>query len=170
MKQISSLLARLNKQDRLGQLTKLRLTQGCQRAGLTEDIWKINKIPETKLCWKDNLACLIVAKARTLGINIRSESDLWTTIGYGAKIREFLGTRLQKKCGTSINETGLIYLNQLLDVKGERLITWQQFKRYQGRSSKGKKAEWFKVIEKKVLERPEGREVKSHFKTNRNNA
>ena len=50
MKQISSLLARLNKQDRLGQLTKLRLMQGCQRAGLTKDIWKINQIPETKLC------------------------------------------------------------------------------------------------------------------------
>src|SRR6185295_9140483 len=102
IKQISSLLARLNKQDRLGQLMKLRLTQGCQRAGLTEDIWKINKIPEIKVCWKDNLACLTVAKARTRGINIRSESDLWTTIGYGAKIREFLEIRVQKKCGISI--------------------------------------------------------------------
>ena len=76
MKQISSLLARLNKQDRLGQLMKLRLMQGCQRAGLTKDIWKINRIPEIKVCWKDNLACLTIVKARTLGINIRTENDL----------------------------------------------------------------------------------------------
>ena len=55
---------------------KLKLTQSCQKAGLTEDIWKINKIPETKVCWKDNLACLTVAKARTLEINIRLENDL----------------------------------------------------------------------------------------------
>ena len=38
MKQISSLLARLNGQDSLSQLMKLRITQGCQRAGLTENI------------------------------------------------------------------------------------------------------------------------------------
>jgi hypothetical protein len=45
-KQISGLLARLNRQDSLGQLTKLRITQGCQRAGLTEDIWEIEKMSE----------------------------------------------------------------------------------------------------------------------------
>src|SRR6185436_2879775 len=33
MKQISGLLARLNRSDSLGQLTKLRIMQGCQRAG-----------------------------------------------------------------------------------------------------------------------------------------
>jgi len=37
-KQISGLIARLNRQDSLGQLTKLRITQGCQRAGLTKDV------------------------------------------------------------------------------------------------------------------------------------
>jgi hypothetical protein len=38
MKQVDGLITRLNRQDGLGQLTKLRITQGCQRAGLTEDI------------------------------------------------------------------------------------------------------------------------------------
>ena len=38
MKQIGGLLARLNRKDELEQLTKLIITQGCQRAGLTEDI------------------------------------------------------------------------------------------------------------------------------------
>src|SRR6185436_6470099 len=56
MKQVSGLLARLNRQDRLGQLTKLRITQGCQRAGLTEDIWKLGEVSANKVCWKNNLA------------------------------------------------------------------------------------------------------------------
>jgi len=48
MKQVGGLLARLNRRDSLGQLTKLRITQGCQRAGLTEDIWKVNEISESE--------------------------------------------------------------------------------------------------------------------------
>jgi hypothetical protein len=76
---------------------------------------------------------------------------------------------LWKRSRIDINEAGLIYLNQLLDIKGEKLITWQQFKNFCGRSSKGKKAEWFKEIESKVLEEPMNRRIKEHFKTNRHN-
>ena len=41
---------RLNEQGSLGQLTKLRVTQDCQRAGLTEDIWKTEELVESKPC------------------------------------------------------------------------------------------------------------------------
>jgi hypothetical protein len=92
MKQVSGLLSRLNRHDSLGQLTKLRITQGCQRAGLTEDVWKLEEILDNKVWWKDNLACLVVIKARELGINIRTESNLWKIFGYGMKIRELLET------------------------------------------------------------------------------
>jgi hypothetical protein len=169
MKQVSSLLSRLNRQDSLGQLTKLRLTQGCQRAGLTKDIWKLEEISTNKTCWKNNLACLTIIKARELGMNIRAENSLWRVFGYGTKLQELLETQLWKKSRIEISETGLIYINQLLDTKGEKLITWQQFKNYRGQSSKGKKAEWFKKIESKVLEEPTSREVKEHFKTNGHN-
>ena len=76
MKQVGGLLDRLNRQDSLGQLTKLRITQGCQRAGLMKDIWKLDDISENKVVWKNNLACLIITKARDVGINIRTEGDL----------------------------------------------------------------------------------------------
>ena len=76
MKQVSGLLLRLNRQDSLGQLTKLRITQGCQRAGLTRDIWKLGKVSANKVCWKNNLACLIVIQAKRLGISIRTENNL----------------------------------------------------------------------------------------------
>jgi hypothetical protein len=164
-KQISSLLARLNRQDSLGQLTKLRITQGCQRAGLTEDIWKIEEMPENIEGWKSNLACLTLLKARKLNINVRTEGNLWTMFRYGIKIRELINIQLQKRSGTRISEAGIIYLNQLIDTKGERLITWQQLKSYQGLSSKGKKAEWFKAIELEVLIRPENREIKRQYRT-----
>ena len=90
MKQISSLLMRINEQGRLGQLTKLRITQGCQRIGLTEDIWKVEELVGNKPCWKDNLACLTIIKVRELKINISTESDLWMTFGHGAKIRKLI--------------------------------------------------------------------------------
>ena len=38
IKQVSDLLARLNKQDSLGQLIRLRIIQDCQRVGLIKDI------------------------------------------------------------------------------------------------------------------------------------
>jgi hypothetical protein len=88
---------------------------------------------------------------------------------YGTKISELVNIDLWKRCRSTINEEGLVYLNQLLDTKGERLVTWQQLKNYQGLSSKGKKASWFKVIEQKVLNKAESREVKEHFRTNRYN-
>src|SRR6185436_771866 len=90
MKQVSSLLVRLNRRDSLEQLTKLRITQGCQRAGLTEDIWKLDDISENKVIWKNNLACLIITKARDVGINIRTEGDLWSMFGHGICIRELV--------------------------------------------------------------------------------
>src|SRR5260363_237440 len=68
-----------------------------------------------------------------------------------------------------MEEAGLIYVNQLLDLDGERMITWQQYKGYRGLSSKGKKAEWFKDIEAKVLKSSDSREVKESFKTRSNN-
>jgi hypothetical protein len=110
---------------------KLRITQGCQRAGLTEDIWKLKEMPRDETCWRNNLACLIILKARELSINIRTESDLWLTFGWGTRIQELLEARLWKRSRTKISEAGLIYLNQLLDTKEERLITWQQLKNYQ---------------------------------------
>src|ERR1043165_8109185 len=164
MKQISSLLVRLNEQVSLGQLTKLRVTQVCQRAGLTEDIWKVEELAESKPCWKDNLACLTIIKARELKINISTESDLWMIFGYGAKIHELMKEHWWKRNRTKISKTGLIYSNQLLDTRGKRLITWQQYKGYQNRSSKGKKAEWFKEIEAKTLEKTESREIKELFR------
>src|SRR6185436_4552926 len=111
------------------------------------------------------LACLTILKAQKLKIKIRTESELWTMFGYSIKIQEIVDAHLWKKGAVRVNEAGLMYLNQLLDTRGEKLITWQQLKSFQGQSSKGKKAEWFKAIEAKVLSSSASREVQKHFRT-----
>ena len=90
MKQISGLLNRLNQKNNLGHLTKLRIMQGCQRAGLIQDIWDTTELPEDGSCWRDNLACLVIIKAKKLGISIRTESSLWKIYGRGTKIQDLL--------------------------------------------------------------------------------
>ena len=72
-----------------------------------------------------------MVKARELKINISTESNLWTVSGHGMKICELVEARSWKRNGMKICEAGIIYLNQLLDTEGKRLITWQQFKNYQ---------------------------------------
>ena len=108
-------------------------------------------MPENKTCWKNNLACLTIVKARELEINIRTESDLWTTIGYGTKIRELVETRIWKRSGVKISETGLTYLKQLIDTDKKRLITWQQFKNYKINRAKAKKHNGLKQQNRRYL-------------------
>src|ERR1043165_6525546 len=47
-KQLSSLFLRLNRQDSLDKLTRLRIAQECQKARLTKDIWDFKRNPEKK--------------------------------------------------------------------------------------------------------------------------
>src|SRR6185436_1386098 len=110
-KQISSLFSRLNRKDSLGDLTRLRIAQGCQKAGLTEDIWSSERMPEEKKFWKNNLACRTIAKAKEIGINIRAEKCLWKVYGYGKKIRDMVETKTWNTSSSTINEGGLLYLN-----------------------------------------------------------
>ena len=42
-KQINSVIERINRRDKVGQLTLIRIAQGCQRAGIDTDIWKCKK-------------------------------------------------------------------------------------------------------------------------------
>jgi hypothetical protein len=59
----------------------------------------------------------------------------------------------------------IIMLEQLLDMGGSYLITWQQLKISRKKSKKRKKATWYKEIEEKVLISKEKREVKDEYKT-----
>ena len=94
------------------------------------------------------------------------ENSIWKVYGYGKKIRDMIETQTWITSGSTINERGLIFLNQLVDIEGRNLITWRQLKSLQGLSYKGKKAKWFSEIEKKMLVTQTSREVYNHYKIN----
>ena len=94
MKQISSLFLRINKRDSLGDLTRLRITQGCQMAELTMNIWEEKIGVEHEQVWKNNLACRTFIKAKLAGINIKSDQKLWQVVGYGMTIRQMVKEKM----------------------------------------------------------------------------
>jgi hypothetical protein len=95
---------RLNKKDRLGELTRLRITQGCQIAGLTDDIWNYKEKLEEKKYWKNNLACRTIAKAKEIGITIKTEDTLWKVYGYGRQIRDIIETKTWSTSNSMMNK------------------------------------------------------------------
>jgi len=96
-------LARLNRKDILGNLMKLRIAQGCQKAGLVKDIWDSERRPEEMKYWKHNLACRTIVKAREIGINIRAEHHLWKVHKYGMSIRDLIRAKLWATSSSTIN-------------------------------------------------------------------
>ena len=165
MKQISSVYVRLNKKNSLGKLTKLRITQGCQRAGLTDDIWNVEESLIDPKCFKNNLACMAFARAKMLGISIKTDNVLWKLHGYGVKIQDLISKTTWKVSCNKIGDLDIMYLGQLLDTKGENIITWRQLKAHRGASCKGKKAKWFSEVESVVLKVQDSREVQDQYKT-----
>ena len=87
-------------------------------------------------------------------------------LGHGEKVRDMIEAKTWITSNSTINECGLIYLNQLIDTKGDNLITWRQLKSFQGLSCKGKKAKWFSKVERKLLIMQRTREVHEHYKIN----
>ena len=65
-----------------------------------------------------------------------------------------------------INDWGLLYVNQLIDTKGDSLIIQRQLKSLQGLSCKRKKAKWLSEIERKMLKTQESREIQNQYKIN----
>jgi hypothetical protein len=79
-------------------------------------------------------------------------------------IKDLIRAKSWATSSSTINGWGLIYLNQLVNIKGENLITWRQLKSFLGLSSKGKKAKWFSEIEEKMLITQTSREIHDQYK------
>src|SRR5437868_15395648 len=63
-----------------------------------------------------------------------------------------------------LNRLNLWHTNQLLDKEQEKIVTWRQLKVRERKRHIGRKAKWFKVIENKILEDKETREIKEEYK------
>src|SRR6201988_5354537 len=62
-------------------------------------------------------------------------------------------------------KAGIFLLEQLCDETGSKLFTWKQIKQCKQHKAAGKVPDWFRKIEKKVLENEESHTIKSNFKT-----
>ena len=63
----------------------------------------------------------------------------------------------------------IIMLEQILDIEGSYLMTWQQLKISRKKSKKVKKVIQFKELEEKVLISKEKKEVKDEYKSGMKN-
>ena len=68
------------------------------------------------------------ARAKMLGISIKTDNVLWKLHGYGVKIQDLISKTTWKVSCSKIGDLGIMYLGQLLDTKGENIITWRQLK------------------------------------------
>ena len=73
------------------------------------------------------------------------------------------------KVAKILQEMKIVVLEQLLNIEGTHLITWQQLKVSRKWSKKGKKASWYEEIEGEVLRNQESRKVKEEYKTETEN-
>ena len=164
-KQISSLHLRLNTSGPEEILTLLRIIDGMEMIGATENTWHKDPPAACARIWKNNLACRTMLNARELGILLKFRSTILTSENKDFRLASILKESFTASVARSLRKLNLISLKQLLTSTGDHLITWQQLKILRNNSSRGKKAKWFQEIEKRVLEEEERRTVKEDFKT-----
>ena len=83
----------------------------------------------------------------------------------GILIKNLMKKKTFVKAAKMLCDLDIIVLEQVLDVEGSYLMTWQQLKMSRKKSKKGKKAIWFKEVEERVLISEESREVKEEYRT-----
>jgi len=101
---------------------------------------------------KNNLNLQILKEAKKIHISFRNidlESSL-NLICEGTEIRSLLNKKLcQSFCqGKNLH---IYRVEQLIERKGDRLLTWKQVMKIRGYKDTGKKPSWYKEIEKLVL-------------------
>ena len=168
-KQILSLINRLNSKSDIRNITELRIRQRQGLLGYTSNIWTENIGEDEAKLLKNNLACLIIQENLNIGLEIIANRENWSVKVDGRPIKRLLKKKTFVKVAKILQEMKIVVLEQLLNIEGTHLITWQQLKVSRKRSKKGKKASWYEEIEGEVLRNRESREVKEEYKTETEN-
>ncbi|CAG8655959.1 19880_t:CDS:2, partial [Gigaspora rosea] len=77
---------------------------------------------------KKNLMCLTLSKAKNFGINFHLQDNFWDIKETGPQIRDILKLEIFQKAASGLKNLGLLYIHQLLDKEGKRLLLWHQLK------------------------------------------
>ena len=157
---ITELTIRLNKQDEVGITTRLRIKEAQLKCMSTNSILNSNNsIKDIKL--KYNLAYKIICEGKKLGFSFQEsnihESDLKIS---GDSIASILSEKEASKYRES-NNMNIFVVEQLITRGGNSMLTWQQVRAIRGLKGRGRKPNWFKSIEEKVLECISTRKLKA---------
>ena len=163
----TELATRLNDRDAVGQTTWLRLRQSQLNCKSIKSILELQKeeLDKFKIC--GNLAFNIVKAAKSLKLEFRSSemSDELRISKEGLVITSMLEKQaLHSFCKDQ--KLNLFVVEQLLNMQGDKMLTWKQVKKLRGVCCKGKKASWFSKLEKTILYNADtnDRAVKTAFK------
>ena len=126
-KQTTALFKRLNSTGTIENITKIRIRQGILEKGIVHNVWR-DPSPEANPNYKGNIALNTIEQCKKVDIFFGTEEKGWSILGSGATIASILDPLQRKKSMKQQASLGLYFVNQLLDIKGENLLTWQQVK------------------------------------------
>jgi hypothetical protein len=109
--------------------------------------------------WKNNLACLVILKAKEIGVTVKEEGDLWRVYGTGKTVHSILEKETFRIACRRLMEYRIFFTQQLVDQDGKKMITWKKFRALRTSTQKGRKAKWFSEIKQKMLSNQDNRTV-----------
>ena len=123
-KQIVSLYNRLNDKSKICKITKIRMWQEHRIAGITEELEVGNEYTNIKKLWKYNQAMLVLLKAAKSKITIIPLQSSWKISNIGRTIRSMLEDKMFVQYAKSLEALNLVFIEQLLSIEGDQMITW----------------------------------------------
>ncbi|CAG8662655.1 2849_t:CDS:1, partial [Dentiscutata heterogama] len=74
--QVTNLHDRLNGNNQVSKLTKIRMHQGFLLASLSEERWEESRSPSIKKIWENNLVCMVLLKVQELEVTFSATDKL----------------------------------------------------------------------------------------------
>ena len=78
-------------------------------------------------------------------------------------ILTILGAKFTPIVAHRLKELGVVFIHQLVDKEGNKMITWRQLSLAKKGNAKGRPANWFKSLESEMIEEPSCRIIKPKF-------
>ena len=162
----ANLVTRMNDKGTLGTLMEIRVRQLQENEWLYDcplSIWNYTDIKT----FKNNLIAQILSALNNYGINIDEHKDIQYKKGPGRIPIISILKEEYRRIKHQLRKQNIMYLEQLLDSR-EYLLEWEQLSSKIHTEGRGKKPNWWKLLEERVLENRENEErrVKKEYYSN----
>jgi len=111
-----------------------------------------------------------LVKAEELRVSFGFDENWWRIYGGRYPIRNLLQEEKgRRNLIRGLQDTGIFFVEQLLDQSGKNMVTWQQVMLARDKVRRGKRPKWFTVVESKLLQDRNRRVVKEEWIGDANN-